>query len=119
MFDNISRKIKILAYVCTIVGILASLIIGVEMLNSHNSDGMTVMILGSFISWVTSFTLYGFGQLIENTDIIANKFSDDHKNEEKENSTADKIAVITALRDDDLISEEEYREKLENLKDEK
>ena len=37
-------------------------------------SGWLVIIVGSLSSWVSSFTLYGFGQLIENTDIISSKY---------------------------------------------
>lgn len=82
MFDNIGKKIKILAYVLTWVGIIASVITGIAMMNSFDSTvrtiGLIVLIVGSLLSWASSFIIYGFGQLIENTDIIAgrNKSSD-------------------------------------------
>ena len=129
VFNNISKKIKILSYVCTIVGILCSFIFGFVLLKSKNNVGIAVIILGSFISWVASFTLYGFGQLIENTDIIANRRSTTttvDANEyvvphdrKAEKMLADRITVITTLRDDDLISEEEYQSKMESLRNEK
>lgn len=128
MFNNISKKIRILSYVCTIVGILCSFIFGFVLLKSKNYMGIAVIILGSFISWVASFTLYGFGQLIENTDIIANRRSTTtaDTNEDvvphdrkAEKMLADRITVITTLRDDGLISEEEYQSKMESLRNEK
>lgn len=113
---------------CTIVGILCSFIFGFVLLKSKNYMGIAVIILGSFISWVASFTLYGFGQLIENTDIIANRRSTTtaDTNEDvvphdrkAEKMLADRITVITTLRDDGLISEEEYQSKMESLRNEK
>ena len=128
MFNNISKKIKILSYVCTIVGILCSFIFGFVLLKSKNYMGIAVIILGSFVSWVASFTLYGFGQLIENTDVIANRRSTTTadanedaipRDRKAEKMLADRITVITTLRDDALISEEEYQSKMESLRNEK
>lgn len=71
MFGNIGRKIKTLAQVVTWMGIIGSIVVGISML-SINDDfiflGLLIMILGSFLSWVSSFVLYGFGQLVENSD---------------------------------------------------
>ena len=33
--------------------------------------GCVVMIVGSLVSWIDSFFAYGFGELIENTTVIA------------------------------------------------
>lgn len=42
MFDNIGKKIKILAYVLTWVGIIASVITGIAMMNSFDSIVKTI-----------------------------------------------------------------------------
>lgn len=67
MFDNIGGKIKVLAQVVCWIGITISVIFG---LISFENGGIVVIILGSLFSWIGSFTLYGFGQLIENSDIL-------------------------------------------------
>ena len=33
--------------------------------------GFAVLIVGSLVSWIGSFFVYGFGELIENTTVIA------------------------------------------------
>lgn len=67
MFDNIGGKIKVLAQVVCWLGIIISVFLG--LINFENG-GIIVIILGSLFSWVGSFTLYGFGQLIENSDTL-------------------------------------------------
>lgn len=71
MFSNIGSKIKILAQVMTWLGIIAS-VIGGLVLMAIDEDlipaGLITALLGPLISWLSSFVLYGFGQLIENTD---------------------------------------------------
>ena len=85
MFNNIGRKIKTLAKVITGIGITASIIYGAVVVRLSNSpifimQGLIIMIVGSLISWLSSMALYGFGQLIENTDILVSV----HRNKETE-----------------------------------
>ena len=71
MFDNIGGKIKTLAQVITWIGILASIISGIAIMTIDDEMifvGLMVMIFGALSSWVSSFVLYGFGQLVENSD---------------------------------------------------
>ena len=67
MFDNIHRKIKMLAKVITIIGIIGSCITGFVMWILPNGFliGTLVMVIGSLFSWISSFVLYGFGEIIE------------------------------------------------------
>lgn len=135
MFDNIGKKIKILAYVLTWVGIIASVITGIAMMNSFDSIvktiGLIVLIVGSLLSWASSFIIYGFGQLIENTDIIAgrNKSSDSKNVSSNQqnggpisvkpsatNANSSKISTLNDLRKKGLITEEEYSRKMGELK---
>ena len=80
MFDNISGKIKKLAEVICWIGIILSSIIGIIMFSYaakfHSDDyilsGFLYIIFGSLLSWIASFFMYGFGELIEKTTEIAN-----------------------------------------------
>ena len=74
MFDNIGNKIKALAVVLTIAGITASIIIGASLFNGSGAGtflGIAVMVVGSLISWIASFALYGFGELVDKTSETA------------------------------------------------
>lgn len=76
MFKNIGGKIKGLAKVICIVGIAISVVAGISMIGSGYNGamvgmGLAVMIVGSLVSWIGSFFAYGFGELIENTTVIA------------------------------------------------
>lgn len=76
MFDNIGSKIKTLAKVVCWIGIIASVIIGFILLVQDEDTvlaGLLTMILGSLGSWIGSFMTYGFGQLIENSDILVSQ----------------------------------------------
>ena len=89
MFNNIGIKIKTLAKVLAVLGIVGSILLGLiiiiagssfsfetptgETINASSPAiavvlGLCVMIFGSLSSWISNFILYGFGQLVENTD---------------------------------------------------
>lgn len=77
MFDNIGGKIKGVARVVTWLGIISSCLAGFVMLveGLDTSEilafyGILVAGVGSLFSWLGSLTLYGLGQLIENSDIL-------------------------------------------------
>lgn len=79
MFNNIGGKIKSFATILTVIGIALSVIIGFVIMFGYPSIetfliGLVVIAIGSLMSWLSSFLLYGFGQLIENSDIIAKNF---------------------------------------------
>lgn len=71
MFSNIGKKIKTLAAVTCWFGIIASLITGIIFLCFEDLFvwGIIIICLPPFF-WIGSFMTYGFGQLIENTDIL-------------------------------------------------
>lgn len=41
--------------------------------STESYTGVVVMVVGSILSWILSFCMYGFGQLIENTEVLINK----------------------------------------------
>lgn len=89
MFDNIGGKIKGLALVICLIGIIASVIFGIV-----SSDKMIIVvatiIIGSAASWVGSFVLYGFGELVENSAIIAESINALSKRNKKGNKNEEK-----------------------------
>lgn len=73
MFKNIGSKIQGLAVLETGLGIMASILIGGIIMSQDESTiflGFVIIILGSILSWISSFLLYGFGKLIENSDYL-------------------------------------------------
>ena len=75
MFDNIGGKIKGVAKIITWMGIITSVISFLIILSTGDDKligfGFIILIVGCIVSWLSSLTLYGFGQLIENSAIIA------------------------------------------------
>jgi len=97
MFNNIGGKIKGLAKFLCWLGIILSVIIGVIMIiaaassRSYTFDsygekitlstggsivaGILVIVFGSLASWIGSFFMYGFGELVENSKKVADRVS--------------------------------------------
>lgn len=81
MFDNIGGKIKKLAVILCIIGIIAS-VIGALFLwitasrvrygygTTYVIYGFVVLIGGFLTSWIGSFGLYAFGTITENSDYL-------------------------------------------------
>lgn len=99
MFDNIGRKIKNLAVITCVLEIIASIIIGIILIESGDDDaiiGITTILAGPFAAWISSFFVYGFGQLIENSDIlVAMHSSDSAKHNSAEEDTEEDTGFIT------------------------
>ena len=64
MFTNIGNKIKGLATILCVLGILVSVIIGFSLYYANPGLGLIYAGAGSLIAWISSFVLYGFGELI-------------------------------------------------------
>lgn len=78
-FQNIGAKIKTLAVVVTILGIAASVVSGLYIINDNALSGVLVAFIGSVFSWISAFFMYGFGELIEKTTEIAKNTKKDIK----------------------------------------
>ena len=110
MFNNVGGKIKTLAKITAWIGIIICVIYGFVLLVSVEDMalvGLLIMTVGSLASWISALVLYGFGELIENSGIIANKKEKtvDNKPQNKKNEAIDKWL------EKGLITEEEYQSK--------
>lgn len=84
MYNNIGGKIKKLAAVLMVIGVLISLVSGIAMMSMNDMmygrgtiTGLLTIALGAVGSWAGSFVLYGFGELIERVQSIDNKTRND------------------------------------------
>lgn len=87
MFSNIGGKIKGLAKFICWLGIILSVIIGIILILGARSGngaygypdggavvaGIFVIVLGSIMSWIGSFVLYGFGELVDNSSKLVER----------------------------------------------
>lgn len=123
MFDNVGSKIKALASFFCWGGIIASIIGGIILIGLDEDlifAGIAVIVIGSLLSWISSFVLYGFGELVVNSAIIAGKEGKIVVGGQSGNAVApqnksEKITALNNLKARGLISEEEYRRKLAEL----
>ena len=90
MFNNIGRKIKIVAKVFFWIGVLISIIIPLVSVQSvsyslngyqYRTSGNNILavilfiVIGILISWLSTIILYGFGELIERVTGIDDKIT--------------------------------------------
>lgn len=86
MFNNIGKKIKVLAKVVCWIGIVLSFAIGLlimfgasilqdmglqKLASKGDLFGLLVMVFGTLVSWIGSFYTYGFGELIDTNQELA------------------------------------------------
>ena len=110
MFDNIGSKIKNLAAAVTAFGIMFSVVGGFILMFTDEElilSGFLVMAFGSLGSWLSSLTLYGFGQLIENSDILVKQGRGEFPHFQGEDSTLDDTPIQEEAQPEK--SEEEKR----------
>lgn len=127
MFQNIGKKIKTLAVVVCWIGIAGSVIGGIVMCavgaDSSGGDlliglGIPLIFLGPLFSWIGSFVLYGYGDMITRIRRIERKlYGQENEEEEKSDSAGkdDRLAKLQSLREQNLISEEEYWDAVDKL----
>lgn len=123
MFDNIGKKIKIATYVAFALGSVASIVVGLVLVTNGEIWAFALVLGAPIFLWLSSFFAYGFGQLIENTDIIVRNMSkcgnSDVSTESKESAFVTKFEEIYSLKEKGLITEEEFAEKIRKARDEK
>ena len=118
MFNNIGGKIKGLAKAIVILAIIYAIILAIFLLAIDNTAGavsLPVIILIPVIAWISSWTLYGFGELIDKvTQIEENTRNKPQQTQNQSDSTLS-VSRLDKLRDEGIISEEEYEEKRAKL----
>ncbi len=117
MFSNIGEIIKIMARVAFWVATILCIIIGIVSWVIEEKNiimGLYPIIVGLLSSIFGSILLFGFGQLIVNTDIIAEQSGRQNEKHEKyiknkkENEVKTKTATAKAQIKDNTVSEEEF-----------
>ena len=78
MYDNIGSKIKGLAKVTFYVEAVAAIIGGIALMVEDEdlaAMGLLLMIVGPLVAWVSTWLIYGFGELIDKACDIAQNTS--------------------------------------------
>ena len=77
LFDNIGGKIKGVSRLACWAGIIGCCLIGIRLiLSRHAILGLMAAGFGSLLFWISSLAIYGFGQLVENSDILVQCFQE-------------------------------------------
>ena len=87
MFEDIGNTIKSIAKFLCITGIIGSIVSGIVLCTAGEEEaigGIITIIGGSIASWVSSAFLYGFGQLIDNSDKLVKKLAPEYAENEEE-----------------------------------
>ena len=113
MYDNIGGKIKGLAKWVCIIGSIIMAISGIVCMGQGEDSipvGILLLILGPVLCWISSWILYGFGELIEKISNIERTMSGNEKSQVQANSDSKRRESLEKMRASGLISEEEYRQ---------
>lgn len=99
MYSNIWKKIKGLAKAIFITETIGCIIGAIAIFSTDAVDdfaivGVLLLILGPLVAWVSSWILYGFGELIENSKIAA------------DNSETVKNAIVQIAQDTNMLSQQ-------------
>lgn len=119
MYDNIGDKIKGLAKALCIIETITAAIAGIVFLVDGSEDkallGFLLTFGGFVISWLSSWPLYGFGELINKAcDIARNTYTDGGNSEAQTKVDFERVKEIEKLRSQGLITEEEYQQAISN-----
>ena len=86
MFDNIGSTIKTLAKIMLWSGVIGSIVLGFVLLFNGTLWGPLFIVIGGFFSILGASLVYGFGQLIENSDVLAERCQYSTNRSHKEHS---------------------------------
>lgn len=117
MYSNIGKKLKTLAMVIGIIEAVAAVVTGmvlfVEGLDYDEElipVALLIMFIGPALAWISTWVLYGFGELVDKTcDIARNTRPGTVKSETQTKIDLERLSQIERLRAQGLITEEEYR----------
>lgn len=137
MYNNIGGKIKGLSTALAIIGIVVAVLFGLIRLFNMDDfedfiESIIIILIGCAASWISSWLLYGLGELIEDTHSIAvsnlniRKIMEDMKRSSQENgnnnnvntpqiqmnSNVNRQAELYQLYSKGVITVEEYQKAL-------
>lgn len=129
MYDEIGKKIKMLAKVTLVISAVALILVVVYTLTTGfttagNFGFSLLAAVGAFLAWVSGFTLYGFGELVDRISNIDKKLNENKTKvvsnsenvvENVQSEKDEKIKYLKKLFDMGLITEEEYNIKISNI----
>lgn len=123
MYEDIGKKIKGLAKAVFIIEAIAAVIGGFVMM-AEDGDmaliGLLSITAGILVAWVSSWFVYGFGELIDKVCDIERHMRGEEPEfiqvpdyrvaEFREETDGERLSKLEKLRSQGLISEEEYQQ---------
>ncbi len=116
MYQNIGKKIKLLAKIIFFIFAMIGFLGGLVLFMAGNGEGLIViiglliMIIIPLIAWISSWLLYGFGELIDKAcDIEKNTRIYNLSTKQQPKSELSRTEKLERLRSQGLITEEEYQ----------
>jgi len=108
------------------IGIIACIIIGVISIISGIASatigpiivGLLVALIGCLTCWISAFVLYGFGQLVENSDIIAKTLSPNYKEDLTDNKKIKEISNVELEKISNEYSNSNWADSIKDLSNE-
>ena len=114
MFKNIGKKIKGLSTMICIIGIIVSIIGGLACMYVHFALFILIAGVGSLLSWIGSFFMYGFGELIDTTcqirESLFSKSSFTPQTNHQSTTSTEEPSLLTVEEVFEIISSKEYSE---------
>ena len=71
LFDNPGKKLKFIAYVCFLLGLLGCAITALSFITGGEGWGILILLVGPVVLYIETLVFVGFAELIENSTIIA------------------------------------------------
>ena len=119
MFKSIGGKIKTLAGAITCIEIILSIVLGIILMtNDLVLVGVLAILVGFLFSWVSTFILYGFGQMVENSDklVAVERMKLDAKIDEL-GTKADKADELAKWNKAGFLTDDEFEKRIDELTD--
>lgn len=76
MFENVAGTLKSLAKVILFIGIIMTMVIGINFVITTGDNffiGIIIMVFGALGTWISSYVIYALGELLESTCEIRKK----------------------------------------------
>ena len=103
MYRDIGGKIKLAAYIMFAIQAVLCAVLGFIYISDKNIAGFFILVFGILFAWISSWMMYGFGELIDKVSSIERSCA-------LEKTPKLTLMVLKKQRDEGLISEEKYQD---------
>ena len=93
--NNVGGKLKGVSVIVIVLGVIVSVIYGIMIIGDSLFTGIAVIAAGILGTLIFGFALYGLGQIVDNTDEIAEHYRRVNEEYSKSESVAEEERVRT------------------------